>query len=73
MHCWDTYLVHGWKICTDHSPSWERTKVIPGDLLIRAVLLEDGNSSFFTASLEIQLLIFRGDFDLNIINNFAVF
>ena len=28
---------------------------------------------FFTASSEIDLLIFPGDFELNIINNFAVF
>ena len=35
------------------------------------VLLEGRNSYFFTASLEIQLLIFLGDFELDIINNFA--
>ena len=33
------------------------------------VLLECGNGYFFTASLEIQLLIFSGDFELGIINS----
>ena len=38
-----------WKICTDHSPGLERTKVvIPGNLFIREVLLEGGNSFFFS-------------------------
>ena len=44
-HCWETYLVHGgkrmehpifagWKIVSNHSPGWERTEVIPGNLFI---------------------------------------
>ena len=32
----------GWEICTA-SPGWERIKVIPGNSLIREVLLEGGN------------------------------
>ena len=66
-------ILVGWKVSTDHSPGCERTKVISGNLLIKEVLVEGGNSYFFTASLEIQFLIFPGDFELDIINNFAVF
>ena len=73
MHCWETYLVHswkkyniqiiaGWKICTDHSPGWKRTKLIPGNLLIRRPCWKVGTSIFFIASLEIELIIFPGDF-----------
>ena len=62
-----------WKVFTDHSTGCERTKVISGNLLIREVLVEGGNSYFFTASLEIQFLIFPSDFELDIINSFAVF
>ena len=58
MHCWEPYLVldwnkyrtstsAGWEICTDNSPGWERTKVTPGNLLIREVSLDDGNSYVF--------------------------
>ena len=63
----------GRKICTDHSPGWERTKVIPGNLLISEVLLEGGNSYVFTARLEIQCISFPANFQRDIINNFAVF
>ena len=62
----------GSKMCIDHSPSWERTKVMSGDLLIREVLLE-GGAMFFTASLETQFISFPGKFERDIINNFAVF
>ena len=34
-------------LCIDRSPGWERAKVIPGNLLIREVLLEGGNSYYF--------------------------
>ena len=47
-------------------------KSFQGHLLIKDVLLEGGNSHFFTASLEIQFLISPGDFGLDIINNFAI-
>ena len=57
IHCQERYLVHGWKkvdqifagwkICTDHSPGWERTKVIPGNMLITEVLLEGGEQLCF--------------------------
>ena len=56
--------------CTDRYPGRERTKAISGNLLIREVLLEGG---IFTASSEVQLLIFPGDFKLDIINNFSSF
>ena len=58
---------------TDHSPGWERTKVIPGNLLIREFLLEGGTAKFCTASLEIQFISFPGNSERGIINNFAVF
>ena len=61
------------KICTADSPGWEKNKIIPGTLLIREVLLEGGNSYFFTGSLEIQLPIFPVDFELDMVNSFAVF
>ena len=72
MHCWETDLVHswkknniqiiaGWKICTDHSPGWERTKVIPGNLLIR-VLLEGENSYFFHSKFRNSLANFPWSF-----------
>ena len=41
--------------------------------MIREVLLEGGNSYFFTVSLEIKIVIFPGDSELDIINNFSVF
>ena len=47
-----------------------KEQVISGNL---EVLLKGGNSHFFTANSEIQLLIFPGDFELDIINNFAAF
>ena len=56
--------------------SWEisfswlgKTKVIAGNLWRSC--WKAGTAIFFTASLEIQLLIFLGDFELDIINNFA--
>ena len=59
-------------LCTDRSPGWEKTKVIPGNLLIREVFLEGRTAIIFTASLEVQLLIFPGDFKLDI-NNYSSF
>ena len=50
----------------DHSPRWEMKKVTPVNLARKEFLLGGGNNSFFTASSEIQLLIFLGDSELDI-------
>ena len=59
-------------LCTDRSPGWKRTKVIPENLPIREVFLEGGNSYYFHIKLEVQLLIFPDDFKLDI-NNYSSF
>ena len=60
MDCWETGLVYGWKESRTSKSSLagkfvliillagKETKVIDGNLLIRDVLLEGGNSYFFS-------------------------
>ena len=60
MHCWETGLVYGWKESRTSKSSLagkfvliillagKETKVIAGNLLIRDVLREGGNSYFFS-------------------------
>ena len=68
IHCWETYLVYGWKNKTSKSLLAgkfvlivllaEKEQKLFWELFIKGVLLEGEKSYFFTGSLEIELLIF---------------
>ena len=60
-------------LCIDRSPGLERAKVMHGNLLIIGKYCwKVGAAIILTVSLEVQLLIFPGDFKLDI-NNYSSF